>query len=188
MGPGSADIRDGGRLPPLLRRPAHPDLWEDCIREGGYCIRSKPKSPFFKNGLWFHSHNLKQMSKQFNYSNSACKPQIWQFITHARHFKLLVMWPHTVFPVLLIRAVELSKAAECWSLAVRAKQSLTLDRCIQSSVFATFTRNPVCIDRASHDITIWFESISIVCDVVASSIHLIQYATGVRDKSCEQLI
>lgn len=34
MGARRAHVRDGGRLPAVLRRPAHPDLREDRVRQG----------------------------------------------------------------------------------------------------------------------------------------------------------
>ena len=34
MGARGAHVRDGGRLPAILRRPTHPDLREDRLRTG----------------------------------------------------------------------------------------------------------------------------------------------------------
>ena len=34
MGPGCPDVRDGGRVPPLLRGPAYPNLRKNRLRQG----------------------------------------------------------------------------------------------------------------------------------------------------------
>jgi hypothetical protein len=48
VGPGRAHLRDGCRLPALLRRPAHPDLREDRVRQGRiHCTISSDDQPQF---------------------------------------------------------------------------------------------------------------------------------------------
>ena len=48
VGAGGAHVRDGRRVPTLLRRPANSDLWENCLREGKFTIFALDNSIFFQ--------------------------------------------------------------------------------------------------------------------------------------------